>query len=403
MNFIVNIACNAFCDYCFAKEDILSLKKDEMSIEEFKEILQFVSKSHYEKIRILGGEPTLHRDFKEIINLSEKYKKPIEIFTNGFVCKDTVKFLEEKNVKFTVNFSARKFTEEPKEKLAYFLKKLGPKCALGINYTNEFDIKEINEVIKTVKKYKLISMIRLGIASPVYNLSNNYFDFIKNKIKINKDLRELSKRLFKHKIKIIHDCSYFPVCAIEDETLSLIKKYNDTDIKTLCINRGALDILPGKEVIRCFAFSTLMFHLERFKNIEEIKNHFSFIDQFLFKHVTPEMCKTCKFNSFTCQSGCLGNRFRLLKKLPDNSKYKFSGAFYFFKDTSSISLIDINNPKRVTLLKSLSLEIFNLLLKDLPEAEIIRELSKRYSQKEKHLRKDMNIFLQNLRKDRVIV
>jgi len=401
MNIIINTACNCDCDYCFAKEKSLNLNKNEMSIYEFKKIISFMKKSSSYHIRILGGEPTLHSKFKEIINLSEKYAQKIDLFTNGLADRDKIKFLKNKNINYIVNFTARKFTKENKKNLSYFLKKLGRRCTLGINYNGNLDRKEIEEIIKTIKKYNLIPTLRLGISAPTNDFSNNYFNFKKGKKTINKDLRLLSKKLFDHSITITHDCSCFPVCALSDNSLSFLKKHSNTEIRFSCYG-GTFDILPGNKVIRCFAHSGFKFSLNKFEDINDINYHFYNLHNFLKKYVKPPKCEDCEFESKVCQSGCWANRLSLLTELPNNG-YNFSKNYLYFENKNRIALINKEDFKKQILLEDSSLEIFKLLLSDISKENIIKQLSRKYSTRKGRLIAELDGFLDVLKKKEILI
>lgn len=87
LNFICNLNC-INCDVSCRQAP----GNEKVSIEQIK---KFISESiennvKWEKIRIMGGEPTLHLDILEIINLIIKYKREfskdtrVQLVTNGF-------------------------------------------------------------------------------------------------------------------------------------------------------------------------------------------------------------------------------------------------------------------------------------------------------------------------------
>lgn len=89
----ITFNCSLRCLNCDRGLSIINHSKNtDMQIEQ---ITKFISESincnHlWERIRIMGGEPTLHPDFESIINLfadyKEKYNKEVELIvsTNGF-------------------------------------------------------------------------------------------------------------------------------------------------------------------------------------------------------------------------------------------------------------------------------------------------------------------------------
>jgi MoaA/NifB/PqqE/SkfB family radical SAM enzyme len=86
------------------------LIKKEMSLDDFKKTLLKMKRNPKIKVvKLLGGEPTLHSKFKEIINLSLKYFPYVQIFTNGIFSDDLANFLISKatNVSFTFNITKK--------------------------------------------------------------------------------------------------------------------------------------------------------------------------------------------------------------------------------------------------------------------------------------------------------
>ena len=79
--------CQLNCKYCFAKDIIKTSKtKEEISIENFKYVLDFLKTGNSEQpLKLVGGEPMLHSRFSEIIDIvkNDKYFNNVMIFTNG--------------------------------------------------------------------------------------------------------------------------------------------------------------------------------------------------------------------------------------------------------------------------------------------------------------------------------
>jgi len=65
-NIMLTKRCNLKCPYCFA-EEFVNKSGDDISIENFKVALDFALTNPHEQIGLIGGEPTLHNNFKEIL------------------------------------------------------------------------------------------------------------------------------------------------------------------------------------------------------------------------------------------------------------------------------------------------------------------------------------------------
>jgi len=75
--------CNLQCSFCSINADFNS--KNELKYETVKEFIEFCKKKGVTDIHITGGEPTLHSNYKEIIQLILKNKIDARLITNGLV------------------------------------------------------------------------------------------------------------------------------------------------------------------------------------------------------------------------------------------------------------------------------------------------------------------------------
>ena len=64
--------CNLKCPYCFA-DDMIHEKSKAITIDDLRKILEWVARTPENHVGLIGGEPTLHRDFFKIIELLLQY------------------------------------------------------------------------------------------------------------------------------------------------------------------------------------------------------------------------------------------------------------------------------------------------------------------------------------------
>ena len=96
--------CNANCPNCFNANNRMN---KEMSVSDFTELCIYLQKNGFNHLKIMGGEPTLHKDFSEIIRIAQKYFTTISIFTNGLL--DSVKNIKlRKSDSIIYNFNFNK-------------------------------------------------------------------------------------------------------------------------------------------------------------------------------------------------------------------------------------------------------------------------------------------------------
>lgn len=96
---IVNY-CNLKCKYCFA-EDMIKEANTTITLENFKKLMNFICTNMEDNhIGILGGEPTLHPQFKNILLEIKDYEKQYNnlttlIFTNGINLLPYIPYITE--------------------------------------------------------------------------------------------------------------------------------------------------------------------------------------------------------------------------------------------------------------------------------------------------------------------
>jgi MoaA/NifB/PqqE/SkfB family radical SAM enzyme len=82
--FIVN-KCNNRCIFCSESERMI---QGEMNIQEIEKILKNGVKKNIKLVHLMGGEPTLHSKFIEILKLAKNLGYSIYLISNGFQFSD---------------------------------------------------------------------------------------------------------------------------------------------------------------------------------------------------------------------------------------------------------------------------------------------------------------------------
>ena len=104
--------CNFSCTYCVPHQKPGKKKSDElMSAQEIYDIAGTFVKLGVDKIRLTGGEPTLRKDFGQIIRKLSEYPVQITLTTNGFLLHQFIDDLEMAGVK-SLNVSIDSLKEE---------------------------------------------------------------------------------------------------------------------------------------------------------------------------------------------------------------------------------------------------------------------------------------------------
>jgi len=99
--------CNVQCSFC----PVVDRDKKIMSPSDFEHIIRQAAPLASQVCLHLMGEPLAHPQFKEIVELCEKYQVMVQITTNGLLIKRYQDFLLNSKIIRQVNFSLQSFKD----------------------------------------------------------------------------------------------------------------------------------------------------------------------------------------------------------------------------------------------------------------------------------------------------
>lgn len=106
---ITNI-CNLKCKFC----PETSRKKESMSVENFEEVIKKIHK-HTNLITLhVKGEPLLHKNLADILQILDKYNLKVNITTNGTLIKEKLEIIKNSKSVRQINFSIHSITQNKK-------------------------------------------------------------------------------------------------------------------------------------------------------------------------------------------------------------------------------------------------------------------------------------------------
>ena len=311
---IVNY-CNLKCPYCFAN-DMINNDNYTISLEELNKILDFCKKTG-EFVGIIGGEPTLHPQFNEILNKFKEYKlfymnRRVKIFSNGIELEPYLysdNFYDYFELLININHpdcltneqynKTVKTLDKLKEDNA-FLKAAGLSCNF-YPLRNDYDY-----IWDIIKKYD-IKELRVSACAPGGQLKKfigkkeEYYNIVKD---IFIKQCELAK---KNNIFLTLDCNNVPLCYYTNKELELIKSIT-MQAHRIC-DDPVVDIMFGKKISACFGAYDLIDHdLFDFNDMNEVRRYLKLNKVYpkIIKNGTGK-CATCKqYELAQCQGGCLG-------------------------------------------------------------------------------------------------
>ena len=312
MNLIITDVCNRNCPYCFAEPKMnhsqqknqTQKKNRHITIKNYSVYLDFLKKSKDNKLKLLGGEPTLHPKFTELVNIGLERNFEITIFTNGMWSSQVLNYFRkgiDPKVGFVFNLNEPGQRTKNEDTLqSKSLEIVGNHGKSGFNiYRKDFDLLFLGDIIE---KYALKKSIRLGLACPITSTRNKYIKNEDLKIagtRLVEQLRQLEKR----NILGTFDCG-FPLCMFSENELGSIALTTEGFI-SLC--SPIIDVSMDLSAWPCFPLSEILnVRLLDFKSKDELRKYYREKFKPLRQFGSQEECLGCKYlERIQCSGGCL--------------------------------------------------------------------------------------------------
>jgi len=312
-NIMINSKCNLKCTYCFANNADL---ESNMTLENVKKAVEFILKKNTERIGIIGGEPTLHPELREILKYlcDNEAVKEVVLFSNGILLNNYWDELQNTKMKVLVNCNASTmmanvlYSKMLENIYAASQKYMGiERIALGLNiYEPKMDFAYIFKILEETG----IQTLRLSVVVPNYSVDESNANLEKYESMKNITYEIICEAL-KRGIHPHFDCNLMPKCIFTADQKKKILQLggNRTNIitdRTYCT--PVIDIMPDLTAVRCLGIGgSERVSIDKFENIEDLRNDFSYkYDDYCYITPTSEKCKNCYERIVKkCSGGCL--------------------------------------------------------------------------------------------------
>lgn len=319
ISLIINSKCNQKCKYCFAY-DTLHDNNNIMSLDTIRQVIDFQLKANDPMLKysigIVGGEPTLHPQFQDIIDILTNHYHTNHIcsviFTNGtrlheYDIDNDAGIRGLINVNHPDMVGAGSYNNTFHSIRKYIYNKENPLFTIGTNiYPGLTDYSFIFDIAKQNN----ISEIRAAVVCPdgeFKNLRNNREEYFEKSIK---PFIAFCEQAIKNDVKINMDCCKIPACYFTEAQKDIVKKaciiYSciSGHFEPVCLPH--IDIHPDLSVTHCFIRPENIY-MNDFETPDLLNNYI--YNNWIIpmrKGMKYGRCASCSsFEYNTCIGGCL--------------------------------------------------------------------------------------------------
>jgi len=309
MNLLITTVCNRKCRFCFAKsrmDDKQSVPF--MSREMIIDVMDMLEKEGGHQLRLLGGEPTLHPEFPEIINTAIERGFDILLFSNGMMPDAAVDAIERHpvdKVSILCNISPQA-DDHPSlvKRREAALTHLGSRMVPGLTISNIDEKIDMSMFLDTIERYGMKKQIRIGIAQPIVGRKNEHIA-PKDYPKIGGIVAEMARQCIERDVLLGFDCGMTP-CMFSGEEWEAVMTCT-SGYKSVC--HPIVDIGPDGGVWHCFPLAEVFNEkLSNFSNRKEIVEYYNEKLKIFRKFGCGPACVRCDFKRRgQCLGGCLAH------------------------------------------------------------------------------------------------
>lgn len=276
--------CNANCANCINS----NIRKESkfIDVNKFELLCGYFKNNGITRIRVMGGEPTLHPSFSQILSIAQQYFERVTLFTNGIMPNILGFKLREKDA-VNFNFSFSHFLTSEKVRINGMGKRV---FSIVLSTMTDVELTK-HEISRIAKYYDNISV------SLTFDCKLNIFSHRKLLLKIFDDVYSYCI-LLNLETTIDHS---LPLCFLYGSNVPTHKNFSlcsiscygliDTDFNLRCCNQDASNKQPlflGDQLIP-FSIIENFFRLQHYK--KQVK-------------ILEKICKDCPFYSKYCNGGC---------------------------------------------------------------------------------------------------
>jgi hypothetical protein len=314
-NLLLTRQCNLNCDYCFSQpqQKKRRVADDFITLAFFQKYLDYLDRSGISQARFLGGEPTLHPRFAELVHLAAQHGKAVTVFSNGLMPSTALQALLDlpsEQCSVLINWSAEQNATRStiiRQRQMHILRTLGGRALPGFTICRpDFDLQP---AINAIQETACRKAIRLGLAHPAPG--SRVYLHPKQYPAVGTRLVIFAREAARQGILIEFDCG-FVRCMFSNNDLDAL---HDSGIHPTWNCSPVVDMDANGQAVPCFPLSTEASSEQAFDQTgEELRMGFeSKLKLYRVCGVYPE-CTTCAIRTAdNCSAGCLALTLRRMR------------------------------------------------------------------------------------------
>ncbi|HUI07530.1 MAG TPA: radical SAM protein [Verrucomicrobiae bacterium] len=312
-NLMITTGCNFRCPYCFGLDLFgAGQLRQHMSIKLFREIMAWIDRAAVTEmdIHLMGGEPTLHPAFGDMVEELVSRGRKTVVFSNAAAPLDDllIRRTAELGVSWIVNCNPpATYRDNQLELLRRHLGLLRRAAAITFNFTDGQT--PYQHVFDYIEQYDLKRAIKLGVALPTLEHRNASAEW-DNLPSIALHILELIRQARRREITVEFECGV-PYCLFSEEQHGELRD----GAVSHCGSR--LDITPTGEVINClplFRVAAVPFH--RFQNYRQAREWFQRMLAPYRQVGSASRCLLCQYRLEGRCSACLAYGLGEYSRIP---------------------------------------------------------------------------------------
>lgn len=319
-NLMLTSRCNFNCSYCFGIDFMRANPNQYMTRQTFLNLIDWILKPssgkapmHRISLHLMGGEPTLHRDFVWMAKTAKSRIKDVKIFTNLATpnAPEYARELRDMEIRWIANVNPPETrTQEQDKNIRKSLKVLGARVTLTFNMVPEPSPNDW--VMDLICQYGLKRTVKVGFVLPTLSHTNEHLRD-EDYPRVVRRVDEFARTCDNFEITLSYECG-IPWCAFTSAQLGELWRTNS---KFFSACNSILDITPDGRVIYCLPLATMdAVPYYEFESYPAAKDWYeSLLNPYRPLGSIPK-CHSCNLMRMNiCRGGCMARVLRGVKNI----------------------------------------------------------------------------------------